>query len=35
MKEDGLREPHPFTIANSRDEKGHVHFLIRNVGDYA
>lgn len=34
MKEDGLREPHPFTIANAADEAGHVHFVIRELGDY-
>ena len=32
MKEEGLREPHPFTIASN--ENGHVHFVIRNLGDY-
>lgn len=31
---DGLREPHPFTIASAGDERGHVHFLIRSLGDY-
>jgi predicted ferric reductase len=34
MKEEGLREPHPFTIAGGEDEKGHVHFVIRDLGDY-
>ncbi len=34
MKEEGLREPHPFTIANASNENGHVHFVIRNLGDY-
>lgn len=33
MKEEGLREPHPFTIA-SGDPKGRVHFVIRALGDY-
>ncbi len=33
VKEDGLREPHPFTIA-SGGEDGRVHFVIRNLGDY-
>lgn len=33
MKEDGLREPHPFTIAGGSPE-GHVHFVIRDLGDY-
>ncbi|QIB67676.1 ferredoxin reductase family protein [Kineobactrum salinum] len=34
MKEEGLREPHPFTIANGKAADGHVNFLIRNLGDY-
>jgi predicted ferric reductase len=34
MKEEGLREPHPFTIASAADDKGHVHFVIRDLGDY-
>jgi predicted ferric reductase len=34
MKEDGLREPHPFTIASTGDTQGHVHFMIRSLGDY-
>lgn len=33
MKEDGLREPHPFTIA-AGGEGGRVHFVIRSLGDY-
>ncbi len=33
MNEDGLREPHPFTIAG-RAPDGHVHFVIRDLGDY-
>lgn len=33
MKEDGLREPHPFTIASAGDG-GRVHFVIRSLGDY-
>ncbi len=32
MKEDGLREPHPFTIA--RVGSGQLHFVIRDLGDY-
>src|SRR5690606_42123182 len=28
-----LREPHPFTIVG-RGEDGHVHFVIRDLGDY-
>jgi predicted ferric reductase len=34
IKEDGLREPHPFTIASGNDANGHVHFVIRSLGDY-
>ncbi len=34
VKHDGLREPHPFTIASGSDPKGHVHFVIRSLGDY-
>lgn len=34
MREDGLREPHPFTIAQSRERDGRVHLLIRALGDY-
>ena len=34
MKEEGLREPHPFTIASATHEKGHVQFAIRDLGDY-
>src|SRR5690606_38547725 len=30
--EDGLREPHPFTIASGKD--GRVHFVVRALGDY-
>ncbi|MFO7324611.1 MAG: ferredoxin reductase family protein [Pseudomonadota bacterium] len=33
MKEDGLREPHPFTIA-SAGKDGRVQFVIRSLGDY-
>ncbi len=33
MKEDGLREPHPFTIA-SAGKDGRVRFVIRALGDY-
>ena len=32
LKEEGLREPHPFTIASG--EGGHMHFMIRDLGDY-
>lgn len=34
MKAPGLREPHPFTIANAPTDTGHVHFVIRALGDY-
>lgn len=34
MHEDGLREPHPFTIASGRAPDGSVAFLIRNLGDF-
>lgn len=34
LKEDGLREPHPFTIASGSGGAGHVHFVIRDLGDY-
>lgn len=34
MKSAGLREPHPFTIANAQTDNGHVHFVIRALGDY-
>src|SRR5690606_466221 len=33
MREDHLREPHPFTIA-ARGPEGQVHFVIRALGDY-
>jgi predicted ferric reductase len=34
IKEEGLREPHPFTIASGGGADGHIHFLIRSLGDY-
>src|SRR5690606_33991887 len=34
MKVDGLREPHPFTIASAGRADGPVAFLIRSLGDY-
>lgn len=34
IKETGLREPHPFTIANAHSETGNLHFVIRALGDY-
>lgn len=32
IKEEGLREPHPFTIASA--DGGHLQFVIRDLGDY-
>ena len=34
LKEAGLHEPHPFTIANAYSDNGHIHFVIRELGDY-
>ncbi len=34
LKEEGLREPHPFTIASGQAQDGQVEFLIRGLGDY-
>lgn len=34
FKEDGFREPHPFTIASGNVADGRVVFLIRASGDY-
>ena len=34
FKESGLREPHPFTIANAHSDTGNIHFVIRALGDY-
>ena len=34
LKESGLREPHPFTIANAHSDTGNIHFVIRALGDY-
>ncbi|NYT78393.1 ferredoxin reductase family protein [Alcaligenaceae bacterium] len=34
IQEKGLREPHPFTIANAHSETGNLHFVIRALGDY-
>lgn len=34
LKEDGFREPHPFTIASGNEADGRVVFLIRASGDY-
>jgi len=34
MKVDGLREPHPFTIAAAPSPRGPITFVIRALGDY-
>jgi len=34
MKEDGLREPHPFTIASAGRNGDEAHFVIRALGDH-
>lgn len=34
MREQGLREPHPFTIASGNAEDGRVGFVIRDLGDF-
>lgn len=34
MKHEGLREPHPFTIASGSGGDGRVDFVIRALGDY-
>lgn len=34
LKESGLREPHPFTIANAHSDTSNIHFVIRALGDY-
>jgi predicted ferric reductase len=34
MKVDGLREPHPFTIASGAASDGRISFVIRALGDY-
>src|SRR5690606_22150498 len=34
MKADGLREPHPFTIASAPSVDGRISFVIRALGDY-
>jgi predicted ferric reductase len=34
MKLDGLREPHPFTIAAADSKSGYISFVIRALGDY-
>ncbi|AZC50587.1 MULTISPECIES: ferredoxin reductase family protein [Pseudomonas] len=34
MREKGLREPHPFTIASAHASDGRIEFVIRALGDY-
>ncbi len=34
LKESGWHEPHPFTIASAHSDTGHIHFVIRELGDY-
>lgn len=34
MRQKGLREPHPFTIASAGGPNGQVEFIIRGLGDY-
>ena len=34
MKAQGLREPHPFTIAAAGSEDGRLNFVIRSLGDF-
>lgn len=34
MNADGLREPHPFTIASAPSSAGKIRFVIRALGDY-
>ncbi|WP_207901885.1 ferredoxin reductase family protein [Paracandidimonas soli] len=34
IMEQGLREPHPFTIASANASDGRIHFVIRALGDY-
>lgn len=34
MRVDGLREPHPFTIASAPAATGHIAFVVRALGDY-
>lgn len=34
FKRDGLREPHPFTIASAAKEDGSIAFMVRSLGDY-
>src|SRR5690606_41064728 len=34
LKHEGLREPHPFTIASGSGGDGRVDFVVRALGDY-
>lgn len=34
FKRNGLREPHPFTIASAAKEDGSIAFMVRSLGDY-
>lgn len=34
FEQDGLREPHPFTIASAGDADGGIAFMVRSLGDY-
>lgn len=34
MKAEGLREPHPFTIASAPSADGRISFVVRALGDY-
>lgn len=34
MKAEGLREPHPFTIAAAGSDNGQLSFVIRSLGDF-
>ncbi len=34
MKQQGLREPHPFTIASSNHADGRIEFVVRALGDF-
>ena len=34
FEQDGLREPHPFTIASAEQADGGIDFMVRALGDY-
>ena len=34
FEQEGLREPHPFTIASAEDAEGGIAFMVRSLGDY-